>query len=470
MGEKVNGAAEVDRTIWNHQPRFRPYPNYKDSVIDWLGQIPAHWNVNRLRWTVTRCQNGLWGDEPDGLRDTVCVRVADFDRVRFRATLGNPTLRSVDPKVAQSRLLHRGDLLLEKSGGGEKQPVGAVVIYDDGKRAVCSNFVARMSVSPSHHARYLAYLHSALYAARINTRSIKQSTGIQNLDSARYLSEAVGLPGEREQHAIATFLDRETAKIGALVAKKERLIELLQEQRTALITGAVTRGLDPKVPIKDSGVKWLGKIPAHWGVKRLKTLASVHLSNVDKKTEAGEVPVELCNYVDVYYNDFITADLDFMRATATPEQARRFQLRRGDILITKDSESWDDIAVPALVVEDLVDVLCGYHLAHIRPGRDVLGRVLARQFSAIGIRDQFHLSANGITRFGIGRNAIRTSLFPVAPLDDQRAIAHFLDRETAKIDALVAKIYQAIEHLAEYRTALISAAVTGKIDVRKEAA
>ncbi len=224
------------------------------------------------------------------------------------------------------------------------------------------------------------------------------------------------------------------------------------------------RRFHPYAEYRDSGVEWLGKIPAHWGVKRLKSLASVRLSNVDKKTEAGQVPVKLCNYVDVYYNEFITANLDFMRATATPEQARRFQLRKGDVLITKDSESWDDIAVPALVVEDLVDVLCGYHLAHIRPGRDLLGRLLARQFSAIGIRDQFHLSANGITRFGIGRDAIRTSLFPVAPLDDQRAIARFLDRETAKIDALVAKKERLIELLEEKRTALITRAVTRGLD------
>ena len=220
------------------------------------------------------------------------------------------------------------------------------------------------------------------------------------------------------------------------------------------------RRFHPYPEYRDYGIEWLGKIPAHWGVKRLKTLASVQLSNVDKKTEAGQVPVELCNYVDVYYNDFLTANLDFMRATATPEQARRFRLRKGDVLITKDSESWEDIAVPALVAEDLVDVLCGYHLAHIRPGRDLLGRVLARQFSAIGIRDQFHLSANGITRFGIGRDAIRTSIFPVAPLDDQRAIARFLDRETAKIDALVAKKEQVISLLQEKRTSLITRSVT----------
>src|SRR5712691_3609373 len=195
----------------------------------------------------------------------------------------------------------------------------------------------------------------------------------------------------------------------------------------------------PYPAYKDSGVEWLGEIPAHWEVRRLKTIASVQLSNVDKKSVEGQESVRLCNYVDVYYNDRITPDLDFMAATATPDQVRRFSLRTGDVLITKDSESWTDIAVPAVVTSDLPDVLCGYHLALVRPGFDCDGAFLARAFSAIGPRDQFQVAANGITRFGLGGDAIRTGLFAIPPTQEQRVIAAFLDRETARIDALVAK-------------------------------
>ncbi|MXZ70791.1 MAG: hypothetical protein F4Z04_04690 [Acidobacteria bacterium] len=211
---------------------------------------------------------------------------------------------------------------------------------------------------------------------------------------------------------------------------------------------------------RESGVDWLREVPMHWQMKRLKAIAAVQLSNVDKHSEEGQVPVKLCNYVDVYYNDVITAELDFMNATATPDQARRFRLRVGDVVITKDSESWTDIAVPAVVAEDLPDVLCGYHLAHIRPTASLDGRFLARQFAAIGAREQFHVAANGITRFGLGGNAIRDSFFATPPIDEQRAIADFLDRETAKIDALVAKKERLIELLQEKRTALITRAVT----------
>ena len=232
----------------------------------------------------------------------------------------------------------------------------------------------------------------------------------------------------------------------------------------ARIEKARPRRFRPYPEYTDSCVEWLGELPAHWEVRRLKTTASVQLSNVDKHSEKGQVPVRLCNYVDVYYNDLITADIEFMNATATPAQVRRFRLRSGDVVITKDSESWTDIAVPAAVGEDLSDVLCGYHLAHIKPGPSLDGRFLARQFSAIGTRDQFYVAANGITRFGLGGDAIRTGLFPIAPIEEQRAIADFLDRETAKIDTLVARKERLIELLQEKRTALITCAVTRGLD------
>ena len=220
----------------------------------------------------------------------------------------------------------------------------------------------------------------------------------------------------------------------------------------------------PYPAYKDSGVEWLGMIPEHWEVHRLKEVASVQLSNVDKKTLDGQVAVQLCNYTDVYYNDSIGDGLDFMGASATPEQVQKFALRAGDVLITKDSETWTDIAVHAVVSEDMPSVLCGYHLAHIRPKAGFHGSFLARAFSAIGPRDQFYVAAHGITRFGLGSDAIATGIFAVPPRSEQRAIANFLNHETARIDALVAKKQRLIELLQEQRTALITRAVTKGLD------
>ena len=216
----------------------------KDSGVEWLTETPVHWEVKRLGRTVTGCRNGVWGEEADGQHDTICVRVADFDRTQFRVRLDAPTLRSLDRNVLRSNQIAQDDLLLEKSGGGDKQPVGAVVLYEHDRPAVCSNFVARMPVADDHHPRYLAYLHSALYEARVNTRSIKQSTGIQNLDSASYLREVVGLPGFREQRAIASFLDRATTETDSLITRIRQAINHLNELRTGLISAAVTGKID----------------------------------------------------------------------------------------------------------------------------------------------------------------------------------------------------------------------------------
>jgi type I restriction enzyme S subunit len=212
---------------------------------------------------------------------------------------------------------------------------------------------------------------------------------------------------------------------------------------------------------KPSGIAWLGEIPNEWKILKLKFISSIRLGTVDKKTEEGEISIRLCNYVDVYYNDFISTDLDFMEATASSDEIKKFALRKGDVLITKDSEEWRDIAVSAYVKTDLPGILCGYHLAHIRPDNKLVdGEYLFRSFQAYGINDQFRVAANGITRYGIGKTSIDSSLFLVPPIPEQTTIAAFLNHEMARIDALLKKKKKQIELLQEKRTALVSHAMT----------
>lgn len=225
-------------------------------------------------------------------------------------------------------------------------------------------------------------------------------------------------------------------------------------------TNAHVRRFKPYSAYKESDVEWLGKVPKNWKMLKLKHIAAVNFSSVDKHTIEDEEPVLLCNYTDVYYNDYITPDKDYMKATATPSEIERFSLRRSDVLVTKDSEEWSDIAVSAYVTSDMEGVLCGYHLAHIRPHSDVFGKYLFRAFSARGINDQFRVEATGITRYGLGKYGLDNALFPVPPFETQRAIAVFLDRETARIDQLIAKKERQVELLQEKRSALISHAVT----------
>lgn len=212
---------------------------------------------------------------------------------------------------------------------------------------------------------------------------------------------------------------------------------------------------------------WTDQLPDGWEAKPLRSTANYVVSNVDKVPSEDEIPVRLCNYTDVYNNEFITQSLDFMQATATEEEIEKFGLRVGDVAITKDSESWDDIGVPALVRETASDLVCGYHLALIRPFKQKLdGAFLFRCLQAKPIRVQLELAANGVTRFGIPKSEIGAMALPVPPLPQQRVIAAYLDRETARLDALVAAKQRVLGLLAEKRRALITRSVTRGLDPR----
>lgn len=227
---------------------LEPAPRLKPSGVDWLGEVPEDWEIDRVKWSTTGIVNGIWGDDPNGDNDLICVRVADFDRERLVVVDEPSTFRAVGCSQRKNRLLHKGDLLIEKSGGGEKQLVGCVVFFNHGFDAVCSNFVARMPVSAGQVPRYWAYVHAAIYFGKLNLPAIKQTTGIQNLDSVAYLDTRVSYPPSEEQRSIAAFLDRETAKIDRLVDKVEIAIERLQEYRAALVTAAVTGKIDVRGP------------------------------------------------------------------------------------------------------------------------------------------------------------------------------------------------------------------------------
>lgn len=210
---------------------------------------------------------------------------------------------------------------------------------------------------------------------------------------------------------------------------------------------------------------WTQSVPSGWTVKPLRAVSNYVVSNVDKIPIEGEPAVRLCNYSDVYNNEFITPRLDLMACTATEDEIRKFGLAVHDVIITKDSESWDDIGVPALVVETAADLVCGYHLALLRPDATVLsGRFLLRCLQAKVLRLQLELAANGVTRFGLPKSDIGSMRLPVPPLERQLAIADFLDRETARLDGLVAAKRRVLDLLAEKRKAIIATAVTRGLD------
>ena len=226
-------------------------------------------------------------------------------------------------------------------------------------------------------------------------------------------------------------------------------------------------GLNPYSAYKPCGVEWLGDVPAHWEVRRLRNVADMRVSNVDKHVKDDEIAVRLCNYVDVYKNDCINERMDFMRATATREEIERFRLEKDDVLITKDSETWDDIGVPTLVTEPASDLISGYHLALLRPRPDKLvGAYLLRALQSKGLAYQFHIEAKGVTRYGLSHAAIKSVWLPLPSLPEQMAIARFLDHADRRIQRYIRAKQKLIALLEEQKQAIIHQAVTGQVDVR----
>ena len=225
--------------------------------------------------------------------------------------------------------------------------------------------------------------------------------------------------------------------------------------------------LKPYPAMKDSGVEWLGAVPEHWEVRRLRNTSEMRVSNVDKHAKDDEQPVRLCNYVDVYKNERIRSGMAFMRATATTDEIERFRLQSGDVLITKDSEAWNDIGVPALVEDTQDDIVSGYHLALLRPFPErVDGGYLFRALQSTAVTYQFHVEANGVTRYGLSHSAIKSVWLPLAPLPEQAAIVRYLDHADRRIRRYIRAKQKLVKLLEEQKQAVIYQIVTGRIDVR----
>lgn len=429
--------------------RYKPYERYKDSGVEWIGEIPEHWEMSRLKRVTELVIQKASNDDLDkpyiGL-ENIESWTGQYNTVEeFEDTSAN--------------LFSPGMVLF-----GKLRPYLAKSIKVNfwGR---CSSELLTLDLKKiaSCFLHYLLLTKGFISEVNSSTYGVKMPRAGWEFIGNMFMV----IPPESEQQAIANFLDQKTSELDGLIADKEKLVTLLQEYRQAIISEAVTKGLNPDAKMKDSGVEWIGEIPEHWEVNRLKYVAEYQVSNVDKIPLDAEQTVRLCNYTDIYNNEFISPKLDLMITTATPIEIRKFGLAAGDVIITKDSEDWRDIAVPALVIESTQDMVCGYHLAMIRSQKlCLLGSYLFRLLQSRKINSQFQVEARGVTRYGIPKNAIGNAVIPIVPIEEQQAIADHLDQKTSEVDDLISGIQESIAQLKSYRQSLISEAVTGKIDVR----
>ena len=445
-----------------------PHPIYKPSGNSSRGEVPLGWSPRRLTSCIRQLESGA-REQTDATHENGVPNLGGEHIGRDgELLLGNLRYVSNEFFERQTRgTIRADDILLVKDGA----TIGKVAHMDKMpfERGSINEHVYIVRPRGGCYPRFLFHYLRSPETQRGIWQSVTGSAQ-PGLSASFTKSLIVNLPPLPEQRAIAKYLDYMDRRIQRYIRAKERLIELLEEEKRAVINHAVTRGLDPDVRLKPSGVEWLGDVPAHWEVRRLHTIASVTPSNVDKHVNDDELPVRLCNYVDVYKNDEITSELPFMGATAKPDEIRRFHLEKNDVLITKDSETWDDIGVPALVTETMQDVLCGYHLAVLRQTEGVTGEFLAWCLRSKAVSYQFHVVAKGVTRFGISRAGLQSVNVPVPSRAEQSAICLHLRNVCEAIDHSDRAARKEIELMKEYRTRLIADAVTGKLDVREAAA
>ncbi len=446
--------------------RFKPYPKYKDSGVEWLGEVPAHWEVKRTKFaarlrsghTPSRQHPEYWENCTIpwfGLADVWQIRDGHVEKVTDTAERISP----LGLANSSARLLPKGTVMLSRTAS-----VGfsAIMGVDMATTQDFANWVCLPGLQPE----YLLYvLRSMAHDFQLLIMGSTHQT-IYMPDIGRF---STVVPPIEEQNRIVAFIRTHAKQVDALVAKQERLIELLQEKRSAAITQAVTKGLDPNVPMKDSGVECMGKIPERWSVRKLKHVsrrvtkgttpttmgrefatAGVRFVKVESLSPRFEIALDVCTFID--------AETDMLLA--------RSRLHENDVLVGIAGAIGRVAVVDARVIPANANQAVA--IARLRLN-DVVPRWVAYCLTSDVAQEQFGLTQVQSAQANLSLSDLANTWLPVAPLDEQRRIARELDQAVQRFEKLRMRVGVAIDRLNELRTALISAAVTGKIDVRDEA-
>lgn len=417
------------------------------------------WRQTRLKHLVS-VKAGTWGDEPGvAAMDVRCVRAADFDRVTLRVSTERLPLRSLDRSAFGQLALKPGDIVLEKSGGGADQPVGGSVLYDLDMDAVCSNFAARLRPVPGTEPRFLSYLLASMYFSGVTDALGKQTTGIANLDLGAYLGTACAVPSPQGQRAIADYLDAETERIDALVAARRRQVELIHERVVAAIWRAATRGLR-RAQRLPSGLGWVGDMPSHWALPSVGANFEVQLGKMlnPEASQAGELSPYLRN-VNVQWDRIDIEDLNEMHFDA--RDRIRYALEPGDLVVCEGGE------VGRVAMWEGAVTGCYYQKAlhRVRPRREANARFLLYALWAAASQGVFENEGNTSTFVHLTAEKLRAHRLPWPPSDEQHEIVRLLDLMRDEFGRMKSALERQIDLLLERRQALITAAVTGQLDI-----
>jgi len=455
------------RTVAMSTRRFKAYLAHKDSGVEWLGKIPAHWATKRLKFvTQRRHRDGTLSALPP---DTE-VSFVPMEAIGENGGLDLSRTRSISDVSAGYTFFRDGDILVAK----------ITPCFENGKGALANGLVNGIGFGTTElyvlrptadlENRFLYYISMTDAFRRLGVAEMSGAGGQKRIPDSFISDFRQCVPTIAEQREISYFLDKKTAEIDTLVAKNERLIELLHERRMSLITRAVTKGLDAHVSMRDSGVEWLGQIPAHWEVQRLKNGTSKIGSG---KTPSGGAEVYVPNGViflrsqNVHFDGLLLDDVAFIDEQVDAEMAPS-RVNDGDVLLNITGASLGRCCVAQL---NGMRANVNQHVCVIRPkATRYVPTFLANALSSPAVQAQIFASEDGISRDALNFEQIAELEICHPPLAEQRRIASFLERKTAEIDSLVGKIRQAIGYLRELRSGLIADVVTGKVDVRERTA
>jgi len=440
--------------------KLKPYEEYRETAYVWLGNIPKHWQIKRVKTEFFYVKNPSYEHNPVVLSLTQNgIKVRDVSNNEGQLAESYEGYNSVEI----------GDICLNPMD----LESGAARLSN--YRGVISN--AYFTIRPKYKGRINTKFYSEYFDMHYRLKIFypygkgvgrpEGSGGRWTLNRETFMNFPLLLPPKEEQDQIVRYLDSKLSKINKYIKAKKKQIELLKEQKQAIINEEVTKGFNFNVLLKENETECLGFIPENWKLYQLGKAAKIILSGLDKKSYEGQQPVLLCNYVDVYKNEYITHDLTFMKATASDAEINTLKLHKDDVIITKDSESWDDIGVPAYVAEEIENLYCGYHLAILRTNKSILlGEFLYNIFRSQYVQIQHKVKAKGVTRFSLGYQPIHDTILLIPPIEEQKAIIEKLKINCKIQDALIRNLQKEIELILEYRTNLISDVVTGKVDVR----
>ena len=439
---------------------FPKYPKYKDSGVIELGDLPEHWDVKPLKHFAGVDSCGCYGvdaEEGEHLLPVATTAQIDSDG---RFVVPDMPMRGFTLAEIQRYGCGDGDVLVVKSSGSATNIISgkAGLVTKDTPLFVFSNFLMRIRPTSDVADSRFVYALLRSHLTRQRVEQMCSTTTYPNLKVSEYTSAPLPLPPLAEQTAIASFLDAETSKIDALIAEQRRLIELLKEKRQAVISHAVTKGLNPDAPMKASGIEWLGDVPEHWEVTKVGYVASVargtgyqNVQEVDQETDS----VQMIRISD--FNDFDPIWVSYFATLDT------FKVASTDLLMAGTGAS---AGITMRVTEAMAGMIHSYNAPRIRC-LNVLPEFLHFVLNSQSIHHQEDLLFTGSAQHFLDINSISKLEFAYCSLSEQKQIIDDLNDKLGELDSLTAEATRAIDLLQERRTALISAAVTGKIDVRE---